>query len=167
MEFTPPLWHILRMNSGYVMKLPASGLTICAALASLGSPAIAQNGESDASRAEQMEAFVINSLHRQVALWLNETDLWIADYRRAEQLLERSLLRNGAANTLLVHRTAIVKLQCSTQANIEVDLADIELLRTKHQRFRQAHQNLLTAVSKIAEKPTGDRRPEIAIDEPF
>ena len=148
------------------MKLPASGLTMCAALASLGSPAIAQNAESDASRAEQMEAFVINSLHRQVALWLNETDLWIADYRRAEQLLERNLLRSGAANTLLEHRTAIAQLQCSGQTN-DVDLADIELLHTKHQRFRQAHQNLLTAVRKIAEKPIGDRRPEIAIDEPF
>ena len=149
------------------MKFPASGLTICAALASLGSPAIAQNGESDASRAEQMEAFVINSLHRQVALWLNETDLWIADYRRAAQLLERNLLRRGAANTLLEHRAAIAQLQCSTQANNDVDLADVEMLRIKHQRFRQAHQNLLTAVSKIAEKPLGDRRPEIAIDEPF
>ena len=149
------------------MKSPASGLTICAALASLGSPAIAQNDESAALRAEQMEAFVINSLHRQVALWLNETDLWIADYRQAEQLLERSLLRNGAANTLLEHRTAIVKLQCSTQTNNDVDLADVEMLRMKHQRFRQAHQNLLAAMSKIAEKPIGDRRPEIAIDEPF
>ena len=148
------------------MKLSASGLTVCAALASLGSPAIAQNDESAAPRAEQMDAFVINSLHRQVALWLIETDLWIADYRRAEQLLERNLLRSGAANTLLEHRTAIVKLQCSTQTN-DVDLADVEMLRIKHQRFRQAHQNLLAAMSKIAAKPIGDRRPEIAIDEPF
>ncbi|MFK4003485.1 hypothetical protein [Qipengyuania sp. NPDC077563] len=151
----------------YVVKLGAFGLVVCAVLASSGSPVRAQDANPGVSRAKEMEEFVAQSFRQQIALWLSETDLWIADYRQAEKLLGRNLLRNGDANSLLMHRAAIARLECSAQTDDQVDFAKVEALRVEHQQFRQAHRNLLAAIRKIARKPGDRKKPERAIDEPY
>ncbi|MBX7534987.1 hypothetical protein K3175_04870 [Qipengyuania sp. GH1] len=128
---------------------------------------MAQDADPGVSRAKEMEEFVAQSFRQQITLWLRETDLWIADYRQAEKLMGRNLLRNGDANSLLMHRAAIARLECSAQTNDQVNFAKVEALRVEHEQFRQAHRNLLAAISKIARKPGDLKKPERAIDEPY
>ena len=149
------------------MKVRTLAIASCVTLATASSSAIAHQKTSSLSQSEKLQAIVTRSSQQQIALWLSETDLWIANYRQAEALLGRELLRGGDENSFLRHRAEIVRLTCSAEQAGTSFLERVERLRTAHERLRQSHRNFMATMKTMAARSGSSRKPETAIDQPY